>query len=309
MNYLHYVILSCDMAEVPKFQSFIEPQWQILKEMGTASLEQLAELVAQRMPELTEDVMSVLHKDGPRTEYEYRMAWARTYLKQAGYCDNPRKGLWINTLKGNQAESIDIEEIMDAVKEVQKRKKAAKDAAKSTSEVVVNQIEDLENDITNENDEDEWMDFLINQLMSMSPTGFEKLCRRLLMEVGFEDVIVTKQSNDGGIDGHGKLRTKDLFTQQVAFQSKRYKPGNVLGSSTIREFRGSIDGMTKMGVIITTSSFSREAIKEAARPGATTINLLNGTELCNLLKKYEIGVNTEKVESVTIVPEFFKSLD
>ena len=67
--------------------------------------------------------------------------------------------------------------------------------------------------------------------------------------------------------------------------------------------------MTKMGVIITTSSFSREAIKDAARPGATTINLLNGTELCNLLKKYQIGVNTEKVESVNIVPEFFKSLD
>ena len=75
------------------------------------------------MPELTEDVMSVLHKDGPRTEYEYRMAWARTYLKQAGYCDNPRKGLWINTSKGNQAESIDIQEIMDAVREVQRRKK------------------------------------------------------------------------------------------------------------------------------------------------------------------------------------------
>ena len=46
----------------------------------------------------------------------------------------------------------------------------------------VNQIEDLENDITNENDETNLFDF-DNQLMSMSPTGFEKLCRRLLMEV------------------------------------------------------------------------------------------------------------------------------
>ena len=43
-------------------------------EMGTASLEQLSELVAQQ--ELMKTLF--LHKDGPRTEYEYRMAFYKT---------------------------------------------------------------------------------------------------------------------------------------------------------------------------------------------------------------------------------------
>ena len=100
-----------------------------------------------------------------------------------------------------------------------------------------------------------------------------------------------------------------MFTQQVAFQSKRYQPGNTLGSKVIRELRGSIDGMTKMGVIITTSSITREADKEAARPGATAINTLNGTELCLLLKKYNIGVNTTTKEEISIESDFFESLE
>jgi restriction system protein len=298
------------MVDIPPMKSYIRPQWRILKETGSATLDQLAELVIEKMG-LTEDQTTPLHNNGPRTEFEYRMAWARTYLKQAGYIDNPRMGLWVNTLEGNQASEIDPSQIVKKVNLIQKEKREAKmrvfeHGDSSTAENIQSSSITTEEMIE---DSDQWMDYLISTIMEMTPNGFEKLCRRLLNEVGFEDVTVTKQSNDGGIDGIGKLRTKDLFTQQVAFQSKRYSPGNVLGSPVIREFRGSIDGMTKMGVIITTSSFSREAIKEAARAGATTINLLNGTELCNLLKKYEIGVSTEKREQVSVNPDFFESLE
>jgi len=284
-------------------RNFIEPQWRALKNVGTATLDELAEFVTIDMG-LTEEQTSPLHKSGPRTEYEYRMAWARTYLKQAGYSDNPRQGIWTNTTKGNQAVEIDTAVIVREVGKLQKEKREAKLRLYSDDSSGLEPAE-----IEPHQDEDEWMDLLISKIMQMSPTAFEKLCRRLLMEVGFEDVKVTKQSNDGGIDGHGKLRTKDLFTQQVAFQSKRYKPGNSLGSKVIREFRGSIDGMTKMGVIITTSSFTREADKEAARPGATAINTLNGTELCLLLKKYNIGVKTSTKEEISIESDFFESLD
>ena len=300
------------MVDIPRFHAYSEPQWRILKETGSATLDQLAELVIEKMG-LTEEQTTPLHNNGPRTEFEYRMAWARTYLKQAGLIDNPRMGLWVNTLEGNQATEIDPDEVVRKVRKLQKEKREAKLRAfenKDDSQSIAVESSD-ETTTANEmmEDGDQWMDYLISKIMEMSPNGFEKLCRRLLMEVGFEDVKVTRQSNDGGIDGIGKLRTKDLFTQQVAFQSKRYRPGNVLGSPVIREFRGSIDGMTKMGVIITTSSFSREAVKEAARPGATTINLLNGTELCNLLKKYEIGVSTTTREDVSVTPEFFAALE
>jgi restriction system protein len=43
---------------------------------------------------------------------------------------------------------------------------------------------------------------LLEILKSLSPGGFERVCQRLLREAGFEQVMVTGKSSDGGIDGH-----------------------------------------------------------------------------------------------------------
>jgi hypothetical protein len=37
---------------------------------------------------IRQEQQSVLHKDGPKTEIEYRLAWAKTYLKGMGLLDN-----------------------------------------------------------------------------------------------------------------------------------------------------------------------------------------------------------------------------
>ena len=81
------------MVDIPQMREYIEPQWRALKKFGTATLDELADFVVKDMG-LTEEQTTPLHKNGPRTEYEYRMAWARTYLKQAGFSDNPRQGIW-----------------------------------------------------------------------------------------------------------------------------------------------------------------------------------------------------------------------
>jgi restriction system protein len=44
----------------------------------------------------TEDQQAVLHKDGPSTEIEYRLAWARTYLKGMGLADNSQRSLVVD---------------------------------------------------------------------------------------------------------------------------------------------------------------------------------------------------------------------
>ena len=293
------------MVQVPSFGDYIEPIWRILKKEGSASLENLRNLVAEDVA-LSEKQLAILHNDGPRTEFQYRMQWALTYLKQRGFSDNPRRGIWANTVLGNQQESVDSKEVEAYVRN---------NHPSNQKETVPNEVvsssapdEDEDEDLIHQ-DEEQWMDRLIATILKMSPVGFEKLCKRLLLEVGFEDVEVTSPTRDGGIDGHGKLRTMDIFTQQVAFQSKRYRPGNTLGSKEVREFRGSIDGMTKMGVIITTSSFTKGAGNEANRAGATPINLIDGEELCGLLKKYNIGVETKTIEQIQIDTEFFTGLD
>jgi restriction system protein len=71
--------------------------------------------------------------------------------------------------------------------------------------------------------------------------------------------------------------------------------------------RGALVGRGEKGLFITTGSFTRDAQREATREGASPIELIDGDQLCELLKEYRLGVTVETrtVEDVTIRPQFF----
>ena len=142
-------------------------------------------------------------------------------------------------------------------------------------------------------------------LRKMEPAAFERLCQRILRESGFTKVEVTGRSGDGGIDGAGVLRV-NLISFHVRFQCKRYT-GSV-GAPEIRNFRGAMVGRGDKGLFMTTGNFTREAEREAVRDGAPAIDLISGSELCNLLKELELGVTFETVQVVKPIPEFFASI-
>ncbi|MGN6374119.1 MAG: restriction endonuclease [Sphingomonas sp.] len=139
------------------------------------------------------------------------------------------------------------------------------------------------------------------------PDAFERLAQRLLRESGFVRVEVTGKSGDGGIDGSGVLRM-NLISFQVLFQCKRYA-GSV-PSSTVRDFRGAMQGRADKGLIITTGTFTADARREATRDGAPAIDLIDGEALCQLLKERGLGVQVRPVvtEEVTVVPAFFADI-
>jgi restriction system protein len=60
-------------------------------------------------------------------------------------------------------------------------------------------------------------------------------------------------------------------------------------------------------LITTTGSFTGDAKREATRDGAPPIDLIDGDSLCELLKNYELGVETtvRQVEEIAVRPEFF----
>ncbi|MCD7725375.1 MAG: restriction endonuclease [Clostridiales bacterium] len=123
-----------------------------------------------------------------------------------------------------------------------------------------------------------WRTELANTLHSMNPYAFERLAQLLLRECGFSQVVVTKKSGDGGIDGTGKLRINGIFSFNVAFQCKRYS-GSV-SAGDIRDFRGSL----------TTGTFTRAAKEEASNAGKQQIDLMDGEEFINKLLEYRLGV-------------------
>jgi restriction system protein len=147
-----------------------------------------------------------------------------------------------------------------------------------------------------------WQDLLLDCLLKMKPTAFERLCQKILKDSGFIKVEVTGRSGDGGIDGIGVLRL-NLLSFHVFFQCKRWK-GSV-GASTIRDFRGAMVGRADKGLVITTGTFTTDARREATRDGAPTIDLVDGIAVCELLKRLQIGVSIRKVEHVVVQQEAF----
>lgn len=116
---------------------------------------------------------------------------------------------------------------------------------------------------------------------------------------------MTGRTGDGGIDGVGVLRIQ-LISFQVLFQCKRYK--DTVGASAIRDFRGAMVGRTDKGLFITTGRFTLDAKREATRDGAPPIELIDGEELCELLKQLRIGVTIETVERVVIKDDVLKAM-
>jgi restriction system protein len=143
--------------------------------------------------------------------------------------------------------------------------------------------------------------------MGMTPDAFERLAQRLLREADFDSVNVTGQSGDGGIDGLGVYRL-GLVSFPVFFQCKRYR-GSV-SPSAVRDFRGAMAGRGDKGLLITTGTFTADAKKEATRDGAPPIDLIDGDRLCELLKRYDLGVRTttRTVEDVAVDPAFFSEI-
>ena len=128
---------------------------------------------------------------------------------------------------------------------------------------------------------------LHKKLFSMSWDAFEELVARLLAEMGFEDIEVTSRGRDGGIDVRGTLVVGDVIRTNMAVQVKRWKRN--VQAPVVQQVRGSL-GAHEQGLIITTSDFSSGARKEAARPDATPVGLMNGEQLVLLLAEHEIGV-------------------
>ena len=261
--------------DVPQFDDLMDPTLQALRRLGgSASIEELVPQIAALLS-LPSEVAEIPHGTTGRTELEYRAAWARTYLKNAGFIENSDRGIWALTPKGRQAESIDGRQI---ARDVARQQREERLVGGEPSEGLAKQ--DTEPATT-------WQDRLLALLQGMDPSAFERLCQRILRESGFIEVEVTKRSGDGGIDGYGTIRLGGLISFNVLFQSKRYK-GNI-GPDVVRDFRGAMVGRADKGVIITTGSFTLEARREATRDGAPPLDLIDGRLLAEKLKELKLA--------------------
>lgn len=290
-------------VEIPTYRDLMLPTLIAVEQLGgSAAIAELEEEVP-KVAGVTEEQMAVEFPSDSTMAGESkvinRLHWARSYLKKIGALDNSTRGVWSITNQGIEYLKMDPDAADEALKQADNKVRAEMRKAR---------IEDPSDDDHEGDDaESDWKDRLLSTLKAMDPIAFERLSMRLLREAGFRNVEVTTRSGDGGIDGVGVYKVS-LVSFPTYFQSKRYT-GSV-GSSTVRDFRGAMTGRGEKGLVITTGTFSPAAKAEATRDGAPPIDLIDGDELCELLKDYGLGVSVEErvVEEVEIEKEFFDSI-
>ena len=241
---------------------------------------------------LSDDILNIPHENDSRSKVDYRLAWARTRLKLAGYIENSSRGVW--TLITPNA---DAERITSAL--VDRKSEAVLRARHE------NEIREIEENHENE-EISSWKDKLREKLLTIPSEAFERLAQRILRESGFIQVKVTGRTGDGGIDGTGIFRLNRFLSFRIVFQCKKY--ANSVAPNPIRDFRGAMQGRADKGLFITTGTFTRDAVKEATRDGAPAIDLVDGEQLCFHLKELGLGIKTDVRENIVIDRVWFNNL-
>jgi restriction system protein len=289
-------------SPVPTFDAMLLPTVQALKMLGgSGTTEEIYDKVAQIL-DLPDHVLEIPHGSTSQGAVEYRLAWSRTYLKKYGLIENSARGVWSLVSTSVDLDDLDAKDIVKSVREADKKKVVPKNAP-----VPVEMSDDSESGVSAEVlEEIAWHQQLHNLLLSLSPDAFERLTQRMLRESGFIQVQVTGKSGDGGIDGVGIARISGFLSFHVLFQCKRYQ-GSVTASQ-VRDFRGAMQGRTDKGLLITTGTFTRDAMKEATRDGAPPIDLIDGEQLVLRLKELGLGIKITMIESVEVDANWFAKI-
>jgi restriction system protein len=280
-------------VKIPTYDALMNPVVQALKSLGgSGTIEEINNKVIE-IAGFTDKQLEVLHnpEKGGMSEIEYRLAWSRTYLKKYGVLENSSRGVWALTPEGSKFDQVDGKEVARVVREqMAEARRAAEDKLEEPEEA------------------ESWRDELLGALLKMEPPAFERLVQRMLRESGFVQVEVTGRSGDGGIDGKGIMRLGGLLSFHVIFQCKRWQ--GAVGASQVRDFRGAMVGRADKGLLITTGTFTKDAMREATRDGAPAIDLIDGDQLLDKLKEFNLGVQTRKVEieQVTVDHDWFLSI-
>ena len=288
---------------IPQFD---EIRIQALKELSSGVVMRAREL---RIPlakhfGLTEEEMNAWYPSGNGEIFLDRISWALSYLFIAGLVEKPQRGDYKISEKGlSMLSSCTEEQINEFVKVAVNAKTPKQDTNKETSNIASENDERTpEEELADSYDriKQNVQSQILTTILSKQPREFERLVVKLLQAMGYggevkNSGIVTKLSNDGGIDGI--IKEDILGFNHISIQAKRYALDNNVGRNEVQSFVGAVAGTpSKKGVFITTSDYTKGAMEYVeSLNGSPTIILINGQQLTEYIYDYGLGLQTEKV--------------
>lgn len=299
---------------VPDFQTLMLPVLRQLASAGEQHSNSLREAVGSTLRLSAEDLAAML-PSGKQTTFKNRVAWALSYLKQAGLIESPKRGHYRTTPRGqtllqDPPDRIDIPFLNRFPEFVAFR--AGGDDSESESiaaltaagteltpdEQIRQGYARLQKTLAAE---------LLDRVRRGTPKFFEELVVDLLVKMGYggsrEDAAsVVGRGGDEGIDGI--IKEDRLGLDTIYIQAKRWRDS--VGRPEIQRFAGALQGQrARKGVFITTSSFTADARSYAAAL-QTTIVLIDGPHLAQLMLDYGLGVtDTQTVRLLRIDEDYF----
>lgn len=303
---------------IPKHDEIRIPVMKLLTENEEMKLRDFAEPLSEYF-KLTEEEVNTLYPSGNGHIFYDRISWALSYLNMAKLLDKPKRGVYkINEagrelLKTPEKVNSYIDQKLETREPTRQKKKTieqvlleeSQDSTLTPQEKLYNSFESIKKSVYAE---------IINSILTKTPTSFERLVVLLLQRMGYGGEIdnsglVTKASNDGGIDGI--IKEDVLGLGRIHIQAKRYSPENSVGREEIQKFVGALAvAQSNKGVFITTSYYSKGAIAYAENlNGSTTLVLIDGKQLAEYMYDFGLGMQVEQtIEIKKLDTDFWDSM-
>jgi restriction system protein len=295
---------------VPKYHEFFNCILEVLSDGKEYKGKEISHKVADKM-EISDEERKELLPSGNQYVLESRVGWGRTYLKKAGLIETKKRGIFNITEEGlkllNKKEKITLKtlENFDSFREFRfgdKKLDAVESLEDKTPEEQINKsVLELKNELASS---------VLEEVKNQSPEFFENLVIDLLLKMGYGGSRISAgkavgKTGDEGIDGI--IDEDRLGLDKIYIQAKRYADLPVR-SKDIREFSGALNlkGANK-GIFITTSNFTKGAIKSVEKNNSQNIVLIDGQRLSELMIDFNVGVSTKwKYEIKQIDSDYFE---
>jgi len=299
---------------IPDFQSVMLPLVKILGDGQERTMREVTHLLAEFF-HLTDQEREELLPSGQQSLFSNRVGWAKSHLKAAGLLENPLRGRVRISDLGRQV----LAEKPPAINvKFLKRFPAYCDfigkSAPTHDEAVSGEAAPVEErrtpleliDAAYKSLRQATAEDLLSMLKACSPPFFESVVVRLLMAMGYGGVAgqrtVTGKLGDGGIDG--VIKQDKLGLDVVCIQAKRWD--GPVGRPIIQGFAWSMDYIrARKGVILSTSTFTKDAVDFVERIEGKKVVLINGDQLADLMIDHGLGVTTTKTYEIREVSNDF----
>lgn len=285
---------------IPKHDDIRVPALNLLKEKGVLNLKDFELPLAKRF-NLNDDEINQFYESGNGKIFYDRISWALSYLNMSGLINKPKRGVYEISENG-----LKILKTPDKIHDYIQKELDSREPSRNKAKDTISDVGSMSDATPQEKLYSSYTKIkqsvyeeIIDTILSKSPLEFERLVVQLLQKMGYggeikDSGLVTKASNDGGIDGI--IKEDVLGLGRIHIQAKRYAKDNSVGRAEIQGFVGALAvAQSNKGVFITTSKYSKGALDYAENlNGSTTLVLIDGVKLAEYMYDFGLGMQVEQ---------------